>query len=156
MHRPLFTLAALARRAPEFRMLHAVSTGYAGFLGALLQRQRGCPFVVTEHGIYTKERKIDLARAAWINDEAAASSSGLGQDLGYLRRLWIRFFEGLGRAAYATARPDHLALRGQPRAPGRGRRRARAHARDPQRHRRRAVRARARRARPRSRRRCWG
>ncbi len=105
MHRPLFTLAALARRAPEFRMLHAVSTGYAGFLGALLQRQRGCPFVVTEHGIYTKERKIDLARAAWIKDEAAASGGGLGQDLGYLRRLWIGFFEGLGRAAYATARP---------------------------------------------------
>jgi len=105
MHRPLFTLAALARRAPEFRVLHAVSTGYAGFLGALLQRQRGCPFVVTEHGIYTKERKIDLARAAWIKDEAGAISSGLGQDLGYLRRLWIGFFEGLGRAAYATARP---------------------------------------------------
>jgi polysaccharide biosynthesis protein PelF len=105
MHRPLFTLAALARRAPEFRVLHAVSTGYAGFLGALLQRQRGCPFVVTEHGIYTKERKIDLARAAWIKDEAEASIGGLGQDLGYLRRLWIGFFEGLGRAAYATARP---------------------------------------------------
>jgi glycosyltransferase involved in cell wall biosynthesis len=105
MHRPLFTLAALARRAPEFRVLHAVSTGYAGFLGALLQRQRGCPFVMTEHGIYTKERKIDLARAAWINDDGAASGSGLGQDLGYLRRLWIGFFEGLGRAAYATARP---------------------------------------------------
>ena len=106
MHRPLFTLAALARRAPEFRVLHAVSTGYAGFLGALLQRQRGCPFVVTEHGIYTKERKIDLARAAWIKDEARRpSGGGLGQDLGYLRRLWIGFFEGLGRAAYATARP---------------------------------------------------
>ncbi len=105
MHKPLFTLAALARRAPEFRVLHAVSTGYAGFLGALLQRQRGCPFVVTEHGIYTKERKIDLARAAWIKDQAAADGGGLGQELGYLRRLWIGFFEGLGRAAYATARP---------------------------------------------------
>jgi glycosyltransferase involved in cell wall biosynthesis len=105
MHRPLFTLAALARSAPRFRVLHAVSTGYAGFLGSLLQRQRGCPYIVTEHGIYTKERKIDLARAAWINDDASAAGAGLGQDLSYLRRLWIRFFEGLGRAAYATARP---------------------------------------------------
>ena len=127
MHRPLFTLAALARRAPEFRVLHAVSTGYAGFLGALLQRQRGCPFVVTEHGIYTKERKIDLrARRPGSTTSAAADRRGLGQDLGYLRRLWIRFFEALGRAAYATARPDHLAVRRQPRAPGRRRRRARA------------------------------
>jgi glycosyltransferase involved in cell wall biosynthesis len=105
MHRPLFTLAELARGAPRFRLLHAVSTGYAGFLGALLQRQRRCPFIVTEHGIYTKERKIDLARAAWIRDEEASGDAGLGQELGYLRRLWIRFFEGLGRAAYASARP---------------------------------------------------
>jgi glycosyltransferase involved in cell wall biosynthesis len=109
MHRPLFTLADLARRAPRFRVLHAISTGYAGFLGALLQRRRGCPFIVTEHGIYTKERKIDLARAAWIRDDDAtgegAAGGGLGQDLGYLRRLWIQFFEGLGRAAYASARP---------------------------------------------------
>ena len=105
MHRPLFTLAELARRAPRFRLLHAVSTGYAGFLGALLHRQRGCPFIVTEHGIYTKERKIDLARAAWIRDESAPGAGGLGQELGYLRQLWIRFFEGLGRAAYASARP---------------------------------------------------
>ncbi|HET6150566.1 MAG TPA: GT4 family glycosyltransferase PelF [Polyangia bacterium] len=105
MHRPLFTLAELARRAPGFRLVHAVSTGYAGFLGALLQRQRGCPFIVTEHGIYTKERKIDLARAAWIRDEETPGDGSLGQELGYLRRLWIRFFEGLGRAAYASARP---------------------------------------------------
>ena len=107
MHRPLFTLAALARSVPRFRVLHAVSTGYAGFLGALLQRRHDDPYIVTEHGIYTKERKIDLARAAWIKDDLAggAAGAGLGQDLGYLRRLWIQFFEGLGRAAYATARP---------------------------------------------------
>jgi polysaccharide biosynthesis protein PelF len=105
MHLPLFTLTDLARRVPDFRVLHAVSTGYAGFLGTLLQRRRGCPFIVTEHGIYTKERKIDLARAAWIRDEETGALGGLGQDLGYLRRLWIRFFEGLGRAAYASARP---------------------------------------------------
>jgi hypothetical protein len=80
-----------------------VSTGYAGFLGALLHRQRG--LIVTEHGIYTKERKIDLARAAWIREESAPGNGGLGQALGYLRQLWIRFFEGLGRAAYASARP---------------------------------------------------
>jgi glycosyltransferase involved in cell wall biosynthesis len=98
-------VAVGARRAPRFRLLHAVSTGYAGFLGAMLQRQRGCPFIVTEHGIYTKERKIDLARAAWIRDEGSPGEGGLGQELGYLRRLWIRFFEGLGRAAYASARP---------------------------------------------------
>jgi polysaccharide biosynthesis protein PelF len=105
MHQPLFKLASLARTIPRFRILHAVSTGYAGFLGALVQRQRGCPFVVTEHGIYTKERKIDLAHASWIHEGSATLKPGLGEELGYLRRLWIHFFEGLGRAAYASARP---------------------------------------------------
>ena len=41
---------------PRFRALHAVSTGYAGALGALVHRRTQAPFILTEHGIYTKER----------------------------------------------------------------------------------------------------
>lgn len=102
MHRPLFKLAAIARDLPRFRVLHAVSTGYAGLLGALVKRRTGARFVLTEHGIYTKERAIDLAHAEWIKDGALGPS---GQALGGLRRLWIQFFEALGRAAYAAADP---------------------------------------------------
>jgi glycosyltransferase involved in cell wall biosynthesis len=112
---PLFALARIARQTPGFRVLHAVSTGYAGYLGALLHEQRGRPLVLTEHGIYTKERKIDLAQAAWIRDAAPASAagrragdlggSGSGAEPGPLRQMWIRFFEALGRIAYAAADP---------------------------------------------------
>ncbi len=102
MHLPLFKLAAIARSLPRFRVLHAVSTGYAGLLGALVKQRTGARFVLTEHGIYTKERAIDLSHADWIKDGAAESS---GQALGGLRRLWIQFFEALGRAAYAAADP---------------------------------------------------
>jgi glycosyltransferase involved in cell wall biosynthesis len=102
MHLPLFKLAAIARDLPRFGALHAVSTGYAGALGALVRRRTGVPFVLTEHGIYTKERTIDLAHATWIKDEPAAAS---GRALGGLRRLWIQFFEALGRMAYAAADP---------------------------------------------------
>jgi glycosyltransferase involved in cell wall biosynthesis len=102
MHVPLFKLAAIARSLPRFRALHAVSTGYAGALGALVHRSTGTPLVLTEHGIYTKERTIDLAHAAWINDGPAhVSQAGFGS----LRRLWIQFFEALGRMAYAAADP---------------------------------------------------
>lgn len=96
MHAPLFLLAEVARALPPAKVFHAVSTGYAGFLGTLVSRQRRRPFVLTEHGIYTKERKIDLAHATWIKD---------GEGGGYLRRMWVRFFEALGRAAYASASP---------------------------------------------------
>lgn len=98
MHAALFGLSSLADRLPAVRAVHAISTGYAGFLGALVARRRGVPFVLTEHGIYTKERKIDLAAAERLPGEDDRTA-GLGAG----RQLWIRFFEGLGRVAYEAA-----------------------------------------------------
>jgi glycosyltransferase involved in cell wall biosynthesis len=105
MHAPLFTLAKIAESLPPTRVLHSVSTGYAGFLGALVQRRLACPFILTEHGIYTKERRIDLAHADWIRDTHQDVGAGLDESVSHIRSLWIRFFEGLGRMAYATAEP---------------------------------------------------
>jgi polysaccharide biosynthesis protein PelF len=100
IHGPLFTLARLAGSVPRVRAAHAISTGYAGFLGALLRYRRGIPFILSEHGIYTKERKIELIRAEWLEE-----GDGKQGELGALRRLWIRFFEGLGRMTYTAADP---------------------------------------------------
>lgn len=101
MHAPLFALSRLAESLPRVRAVHAISTGYAGVLGALLRHRRGVPFLLSEHGLYTKERRIDLARAEWLEGrgEVAGEAAGLGP----LRELWIRFFSGLGRVAYASA-----------------------------------------------------
>ena len=100
MHASLFELADIARRLPPARVYHAVSTGYAGLLGTLLRHRHGRPLILTEHGIYTKERTIDLASAEWMPGDG-----GEGSGLGFGRRLWIRFFEGLGRMAYSSADP---------------------------------------------------
>lgn len=105
MHAPLFQLAEVARKMPAVRMLHSISTGYAGLLGAIASEQRGIPFALSEHGIYTKERKIDLSQAQWIHDPTDQVSGTLNEQLGYIRRLWIRFFEALGRLAYQQADP---------------------------------------------------
>lgn len=105
MHAPLFQLAEVARRMPAVRMLHSISTGYAGLLGAIASEQRGIPFALSEHGIYTKERKIDLSQAEWIHDPTDQVGGTLNEQLGYIRRLWIRFFEILGRLAYQQADP---------------------------------------------------
>jgi glycosyltransferase involved in cell wall biosynthesis len=102
---PLFVVARAANTAPPARIYHAVSTGYAGFLGALLRYRRNVPFVLCEHGIYTKERKIDLARSNWIAEPEEPFGGGLEEDVGYIRRMWIGFFEGLGRLAYDAADP---------------------------------------------------
>ena len=106
MHAPLFMLAKIAEQAPPARLFHAVSTGYAGFLGMLLRHRRQRPYILTEHGIYTKERKIDLAQADWLVDAHETFGSTLDEDVSYIRRLWIHFFEGIGRLSYDAA--EHI------------------------------------------------
>ncbi|WP_298450939.1 GT4 family glycosyltransferase PelF [uncultured Marinobacter sp.] len=105
MHGPLFRIAEIAQNIPPTRAVHAVSTGYAGLMGAMIQESRGVPYILTEHGIYTKERKIDLSQADWISDVSDKVSTNLNDQLGYIRQLWIRFFESLGRMSYQMADP---------------------------------------------------
>ena len=98
VHAALFELARVARSLPPARVYHSLSTGYAGLLGALLHHRHDRPFVLTEHGVYTKERTIDLASAERMPGDSE-------EGIGFGRRAWIRFFEGLGRIAYSSADP---------------------------------------------------
>jgi glycosyltransferase involved in cell wall biosynthesis len=104
-HAPLFQLARVAALAPRARAFHAVSTGFAGLLGALLRRARARPLVLTEHGIYTKERRIELLQAEWIRDDADVSPDAEDASVGCFRAMWIRFFEALGKMTYDAADP---------------------------------------------------
>lgn len=102
MHVPLIRL--LAAPAPPAGCYHAVSTGYAGLLGAAWGHMSGRPFVLTEHGIYSRERDMELSRADWIRDDQ--KSEGLAAWLPVkspLRRLWSRLFRKLALIAYARA-----------------------------------------------------
>lgn len=105
IHAPLFKLVEIARHLPHTTLLHSVSTGYAGFVGALAHQMRQLPLVLTEHGIYTKERRIDIAQADWIQDVENKNEATLGQDISHFREMWIRFFEGLGHMIYAASDP---------------------------------------------------
>ncbi|WP_233870522.1 GT4 family glycosyltransferase PelF [Paraburkholderia adhaesiva] len=102
MHKPLWQLARVAEGLPRARVLHTVSTGFAGFLGALAHYRHGRPLLVSEHGIYTKERKIDLFQSQWIRDNRTIFERDVSQ-VGYFRELWVRFFETLGRVCYEAA-----------------------------------------------------
>jgi glycosyltransferase involved in cell wall biosynthesis len=104
MHAPLWQLAKVAARLPKVRACHSVSTGYAGFLGAVLAKTRGLPLILSEHGIYTKERKIDLFKSEWIRDNRNVFQRD-PSELSYFRQMWIRFFEMLGRLCYEAADP---------------------------------------------------
>ncbi len=99
MHSPIWVLSRVCNGMIPVRAFHTVSTGYAGFLGALAKRKYNKPYIISEHGIYTKERKIDLFAAQWISDNRSVFQRDPTES-SYFRQLWIKFFEALGRAAY--------------------------------------------------------
>ena len=104
LHRPIWALARATGTLPRARLFLSPSTGYAGLLGVLGAQAQRRPLVLMEHGIYTKERRVDLMNADWINDARNPLQSD-PTEVSHLREMWIRFFEILGRLAYRHADP---------------------------------------------------
>lgn len=102
MHRPIWKLQRIAQNMIPVSLYHTVSTGYAGFLGTLLKQRSGRPLLLSEHGIYTKERKIDLLQSDWLKDNRDMFQKDSTQ-ISYYRDLWIRFFSSLGKICYESA-----------------------------------------------------
>ncbi|MCK5831716.1 MAG: GT4 family glycosyltransferase PelF [Methylococcales bacterium] len=105
MHQPIFSLIDALDNVVDAKVFHTISTGYAGLFGVMLHHLYDKKLILTEHGIYTKERKIDLSQADWINEAEKIFGDTLNSDFSYLRQLWIRFFESLGRTIYEVANP---------------------------------------------------
>ncbi|MBF0493999.1 MAG: GT4 family glycosyltransferase PelF [Candidatus Omnitrophica bacterium] len=100
MYLPLFSL--LKVQLPPARVYHSVSTGYAGVLGALAKHQHGRPYIVTEHGIYTRERKIDISQADWIYSKDA-SEIKVTERSDIFKGWWINLFIFFSKIAYESA-----------------------------------------------------
>lgn len=83
-HNMIFTI--LGSSPPEADIYHAVSTGYAGLLSIVAKLRYNKPFLLTEHGLYHKEREMELRKATFIK--------------GYQRDMWIKIYNGLSRLAY--------------------------------------------------------
>jgi glycosyltransferase involved in cell wall biosynthesis len=60
-HLPLYKI--LRTKLPYAKVYHSISTGFAGLLGSMAKHLYKRPFFITEHGIYTKERKIEISQA---------------------------------------------------------------------------------------------
>ncbi len=87
---------------PFARLYHSPSTGYAGLFAARAGLETGSPVVVTEHGIYTNERRIDIAMADWFHemDEDSLSVHRLPHQLS---DMWVRAFTAYSRCCYSAA-----------------------------------------------------
>ncbi|MFO0985029.1 MAG: GT4 family glycosyltransferase PelF, partial [Planctomycetota bacterium] len=97
---PLFNL--LSCKVPEAKLYHTICTGYAGLLAATAKIRTGRPMLLTEHGIYLKERRIEINRATWIrdweSDEVAAE-----RQLPYFKQFWIQQFATMSQICYQNA-----------------------------------------------------
>ncbi len=84
---------------PQADIYHAMSTGYAGLMGARAKVETGKPVFVTEHGIYTNERRIEVTSADWLE---ATSSKALTIDKPRrdLRDLWIDSINNFSHVCY--------------------------------------------------------
>ncbi|AIQ13156.1 GT4 family glycosyltransferase PelF [Paenibacillus durus] len=82
-------LLTIREDIPKADLYHSVSTGYAGVIGALAKHLYGKPYLLTEHGIYSREREEEIIKADWVQ--------------GYFKDLWIQYFYRLSEAAYSMS-----------------------------------------------------
>ena len=82
-------LSIIRHDPPEADVYHAVSTGYAGVIGTLAKYLYNKPLMLTEHGIYSREREEEIIKADWVK--------------GYFKDIWINYFYTLSNSIYMAA-----------------------------------------------------
>ncbi len=79
----------MGQKIPYADIYHSITAGYSGILGSMGAWKYNKPYIVTEHGIYTREREEEILRSKWV--------------VPYFKDMWISFFYMLSRCAYENA-----------------------------------------------------
>ena len=79
----------LKTEVPKADLYHCVATGYAGILGSMAKHFHGSSLLISEHGIYTREREEELIKAQWVK--------------GIYKNIWIEQFKKMSLLAYRQA-----------------------------------------------------
>ena len=74
---------------PDADLYHSIVTGYGGLLASYASYIHNKPYVLSEHGIYPREREEELLQASWVMDS--------------FRKIWIDFFYTLSKCSYNYA-----------------------------------------------------
>lgn len=78
--------ALMEEEIPEADIYHSLATGYAGFIASVAGYRGMGKVVLTEHGIYPREREEEILNAPWIEKN--------------FKEIWVEFFYYLSRVAY--------------------------------------------------------
>ncbi len=87
LYLPLFRVLMIP--VEEADCFHAISTGYAGIIACKAKYRYHKPLILTEHGIYTREREEEIIKADWTQ--------------GIYKNLWINYFYMLSQCIYNEA-----------------------------------------------------
>ncbi|WP_129408825.1 GT4 family glycosyltransferase PelF [Marinitoga lauensis] len=71
---------------PKCDIYHTITTGYAGISAIMNGIKNNIPVILTEHGIYHRERQLEVLKAGWIKDE--------------YRLAWIKLFNTISALVY--------------------------------------------------------
>lgn len=95
-HYPIFK--ALSAEIPRASVYHCLSTGYAGLVGVAAKLKTGKPLVLTEHGIYSHEREIEILLSDWIQNRD--SELVPIANLGFFKSWWVNLFHFMSKVTY--------------------------------------------------------
>jgi glycosyltransferase involved in cell wall biosynthesis len=74
---------------PAADLYHPIASGYAGFTGVCGKLQHGRRLVLTEHGLYTRERELEIAVSPWFR--------------GYQKDFLTGLFDKINRLIYSSS-----------------------------------------------------
>lgn len=86
-HDMMFRLLSIS--PPDADLYHAISTGFAGLAALAAKWRRSKPLLLTEHGLYHKERDMEIRKATFLK--------------GYQRDHWTSLYQQLSRMCYREA-----------------------------------------------------
>lgn len=87
MYLPL--LHVLKDRPVKADLYHSVAAGYSGLWGSMAKHVHQVPYILSEHGIYTREREEEIIKAEWVK--------------GIYKDIWITQFAKFSLCAYQFA-----------------------------------------------------
>jgi glycosyltransferase involved in cell wall biosynthesis len=85
-------LQVLKDRPVKADLYHSVAAGYSGLWASMAKHVHQVPYILSEHGIYTREREEEIIKADWVK--------------GIYKDIWIAQFSKFSLCAYQFA--DHV------------------------------------------------
>ena len=74
---------------PKADIYHTAATGYCGVMASMAAKLYHKPMLITEHGIYSRERETEIVKCGWAK--------------GDFKSVWIQYFYNIARMAYGCA-----------------------------------------------------